>query len=211
MNQDLKNTLSLELYNIIAVEDGYFKFEWKTLNIKAKTVLCILHSKGLYPQNVKLKLITVDGMDATEKFLEGLEELNLPHINLILLGGITFAGFNIIDPIMVHERVNAPIVIVTDVKPSDVNVEKALKSHFKDWNVRLSILRRFRSLTSIVEIRHGNIILYVQPLGLDSKEAVGIVKSLIVKGSYPEPLRVAKMIASATSRALINVLAQPTS
>ena len=187
---------------IIAVDDGYFEFKWRMEKHVFKAPVCFVYTYHVEPLNVVLKLMTIDGLDGTEIFLDTANEIlhGRRTLDLVLLAGITYCGFNIIDPVVIHETLNVPVIVVTDKPPNDEAVEKALRAHFRDYEVRLRILQRFRRCTSIVRVEYLNTQLYLQPLGLAVDKAVEYIKSLMLKSGYPEPLRLAKLIASTIGR-----------
>ena len=67
-------------------------------------------------EDIALRLIDVDGLDATEKLLDMAK--NFEKLDAIILGGITFAGFNLIDPIVVHAELKVPIICLLYTSPS---------------------------------------------------------------------------------------------
>ena len=50
--------------------------------------------RGAVIQDVQLRRILVDGLDATDALLNMLSGL---EVNAIILGGVTFGGFNVAD------------------------------------------------------------------------------------------------------------------
>lgn len=188
-------------FKLVSFEDGYFPPHLKGAK-GSYTVLASLHTHHIHPKDINLSLIEIDGLDGTEKALSMLTLFKMKNLdfNLILLGGITYAGFNIIDPIVLNENFNVPVIVITQDRPNDVEVEKALKKHFIDWKERLAILKKFRSKARIFKFARNKTKLYIQPLGLSREEAENIVESLVIRGGYPEPLKLAKQIASALGK-----------
>lgn len=202
---ELKKYSLQESLEVVGVEDGYFKLEWKYTRTKNYTLIAIvLWKSGLL--DLKLETVQVDGLDCTEAFLRGYRELKTENVNAILLGGATFAGFNIIDPVKVYSETNTPVVVVTKKKPRDESVKRALKENFEDWEVRWRILEAFSSKAERLTLKVGSSKLYLQSIGLAPGETLEIIRSTIVYGGLPEPLRIAKLIASSASRAILERL-----
>ncbi len=188
----------------VGFEDGYFPPKLKEMK-GYRTVLAAVLMENVKPKSVVLNLIEIDGLDGTEKAIQALLKLQgKSQVDVVLLGGITFAGFNIIDPVEIYEAFDRSVIVVTEDKPSDEEVEKALRKHFLDWKDRLKILRRFREKAKIHRVRKVKGKLFIQPLGLNVEEAENIVLKLILKGKYPEPLRLAKTIASSLAKLIFH-------
>ena len=187
---------------IIAFEDGYFPPQTKGYGSPYKTVLVATVFSNKEPQFFKATLISIDGLDATEKALKILNRVSplARERIVILLGGITFAGFNIIDPVELYERSRIPVIVVSKDKPDNDRVRNALVKNFPDWKTRYNIIERFTHKASkLIELReYGR--LYIRVLGLDEEEAIKIIRETQVTGGKPEPLREAKAIASAIAR-----------
>jgi len=200
----LKNFSLKSTVKAVGFEDGFFPPKLKEVRGQ-RTVLAAVLTENTIPKSVVLNLIEIDGLDATEKALTTIQTLNIKYgVNVVLLGGITYAGFNIIDPVEIFETFNIPVVVVTDEEPSDEEVKRALKKHFIDWKERFSIFRKFRKLAKIHRVRKDKGKLYIQPLGISYVEAENIVLELILKGKYPEPLRLAKNIASSLAKLIFS-------
>jgi len=200
----LKNFSPKNTVKAVGFEDGFFPPKLKEVRGQ-QTVLAAVLTENITPKSAVLNLIEIDGLDATEKALATIQTLNIKYsVNIVLLGGITYAGFNIIDPVEIFETFNIPVIVVTDEEPSDEEVKRALKKHFIDWKERFSIFKKFRKLAKIHRIRKDKGKLYIQPLGISCVEAENLVLKLILKGKYPEPLRLAKSIASSLAKLIFS-------
>ena len=149
--------------------------------------------KDLQLQTVNLREITVDGTDATDALLNILNSLEGKPIT-IMLGGISYAGFNFIDPFRLQEEANLPSIILTTEKPNNQRVRSALQHHFPDWKMRWSIYSQVKNFKAIRANPRENPI-FMDTVGLTAAEAEKIVGQLTKIGRLPEPLRVARMIA----------------
>ncbi len=176
----------------LGVEDGSFPARERR-GSEFKTLLVAVLMKELQLQAVNLREITVDGTDATDALLNILTSLEQKP-EAVMLGGISYAGFNFIDPFRLQEEANLPSIILTTEKPNNQEVHAALQHHFPDWKMRWSIYRRVRSFKPILANPKENPI-FMENVGLTAAEAERIVKQLTKIGRMPEPLRVARMIA----------------
>lgn len=175
---------------MVGVEDGSF-LKGKT----AKTVLVAVLFKNLHVESVKVAKIIVDGFDATARLKGMLEGW---QFEVVLLAGISFAGFNIIDPMQIYEKFRKPVIVITRKKPDNNAVRKALQKHFSDWKIRFEVFEKiglpYKKLTFI-----GKSPIYVKALGARDQWAFNLIRKISVLGVVPEPLRVARLIARGLS------------
>jgi len=185
---------------MLGVEDG--SFDPQKLQRKGKTVLCGVLTHGFKVEDVFLRLIEVDGLDATEKLLDMTGKIG--PLDVVLLGGVTFGGFNIIDPVAVNESLGVPVVVVTTERPDNEAVLSALKKHFEDWRLRYGVFERLASVSPIYETKlnpRENPV-FLEVVGMEFERALEILRRVTVRGRVPEPLRIANRVAKAVSRAL---------
>lgn len=175
---------------IVGVEDGSFQ-----KGVTRKALLSAVLFRGMEIENVKVTKITVDGRDATKKLAE---VLNKWEFAAVLLAGVSFAGFNIIDPTMIHEKFGKPVIIMSRIKPDNKAVKMALQRHFEDWKLRWEVFGRLGLVHRIVVLA-GEPPVYVETVGVDIKWACNLVRALSVCSRVPEPIRVARLIARGLS------------
>jgi len=172
---------------IVGVEDGSFQRD------SAETVLVAVLFHGLWLRDVQFKSIVVDGFDATKRLLEMLGEW---QFDLVMLAGLSFAGFNVIDPRTIFQSFHKPVIVVCGRKPNNVAVKRALQRHFIDWRRRWKI---FENAFPIYLLRDAPKV-YVELVGLDVKHANKILSEVTLFGKTPEPIRVARIIARGVSK-----------
>ena len=79
---------------IVGVDDGVFVPHTKGL----ADAVGVVFRGGYWLDGVMKTEVTIDGMDATDKIAEMIT--TSPHyaqIRIIMLNGVTFAGFNVVD------------------------------------------------------------------------------------------------------------------
>jgi endonuclease V-like protein UPF0215 family len=80
--------------------------------------------------------ITVDGLDATEKIGAMLQASgHYRQIRVIMLNGVTFGGFNVVDINALSKATGLPVIAVTEKKPDLDQVRSALQ-HLPDFELR---------------------------------------------------------------------------
>lgn len=178
---------------ILGVDDGKFR-----AFIREKiqyAILCAVLMKAHKILNVKLSRIQVDGFDATEKLINILESIST---DVIILSGITFAGFNIIDPHQIFKKFNLPIIIIATKKPNNISMFKALKSNFCDWRKRWEIIESLGKIYSTIT-KPGDPEIYFEVIGNNCDWAEMVLKECSTLCRIPEPVRVAGIIAKGVS------------
>ncbi len=179
---------------VLGVDDGVFIPHTTGL----VDVVGVVYRGGYWLDGVMRTKVEVDGMDATEKIASMI--LNSPHyeqIRVVMLNGVTFAGFNIVDIKELYRRLNLPIIVVTREKPNFEDIRKALTKlpNFEErW-------RAIKNAGEPLEIKieggrgEGGSI-YIQIAGISKDDAEKIVRETSTRSNIPEALRVAHIIAS---------------
>ena len=175
---------------IVGVEDGSFQ-----KGITRRALLAAVLFRGLEIEDVKFTKITVDGLDATKELSELLREWEFATV---LLAGVSFAGFNVINPTAIHEKFEKPIIIVTRTKPDNKAVRRALQRHFKDGRIRWEVFEKLGSFHKVAVLDDEPPI-YVETIGADVKWTCNLIQALSVCCRVPEPIRVARLIARGVS------------
>lgn len=135
-------------------------------------------------------IITKDGTDVTEKIANSI--LNSRHYNqlsIIMLDGISFAGFNIVDMEELYKLTKLPVIAVQRKKPDVSLFLKTLEKLFPD-RVRVA-----KKAGKIKRYKH----LCYQCKGIDTKTCEKIFDLTCVHSNIPEPIRVAHIIATGLS------------
>lgn len=135
--------------------------------------------------------ITVDGLDGTKRAEVLLEKIPKKPV---LLSGVTFGGFNLIDPVRIYSRFRVPTIIVVGSRPNNRSVKRALVKHFPDWRERWEIIRSLGPLRR-VRIVPAEPPIFYEALGCSGNEAKRILIGNAWVSRVPEPIRVAGLVA----------------
>ncbi len=149
--------------------------------------------EGPHMTRARAGWIIVDGMDGTERALELLSSRSMMRYP-ILLGGVTFGGFNLIDPRRLQKRFKTPTIVVVGFRPNNRAVKHALVKHFPDWRKRWGVIRSLGPLRTVRTMASENPIFY-EAFGCSSSVARKILTSWALVSRVPEPLRVAGLVA----------------
>jgi len=182
---------------VLAFEDGSFSPSRKRSHVK--TVLVGVLTSNFTITRVEVRDIEVDGLDATEKAIDIAKSLQ--SFDLILQGSIAYGGFNFIDPEALYHEFRKPVIVVVGEIPDNEAVKNALIKHFDDWKARWSVFNKFSQVFEAHTNPRENPV-YVNFVGIDLSQVKDVLKSLTVFGRFPEPLRVAWIIAKSLSKAL---------
>ncbi|MGB8216638.1 MAG: DUF99 family protein [Candidatus Methanoperedens sp.] len=136
--------------------------------------------------------ITKDGMDATDIITEMVRNSKYySQIRVIMLDGVTYAGFNPVDIIKIFEETNIPVIVFMRSCPDFEKIRLALE-HLPQKEERWEIIRRAGEIYKITQENP----VFIQLCGIDKESAVELVRTTSTHGNIPEPLRVAHLIAT---------------
>ena len=156
-------------------------------------IVGVVFRGGEWMDGVLRSEITRDGMDATDVIAEmATATRHYPQIRVIMLDGVTYGGFNVVDITKLQRRTGLPIIVVMRSEPDMGRIRDAMQN-LPDAD------RRWQSIQNagkIYEIDvHGNL-LYIQCAGIEITDARKIVQLATTHSHIPEPLRVAHLIAT---------------
>jgi len=170
---------------------------------KAGTAILIgvVFRGGLWLDGVMKTEVEVDGLDATDKIANMIR--NSPHydqLRVIMLNGITFAGFNVVNIRRIFELTGLPVIVLVKEKPNVREVEMALKN-LPNWEERWKAIQDAGEIIKL-SVRKANI--YMQTAGISGEDAERILKISCTRSSIPEPLRVAHIVASGLAKPAVD-------
>lgn len=150
-----------------------------------------------YLEGVLVRQIKKDGKDATRKIADATNETrHRDQLRVVMLDGITFAGFNTVDVEKIHEDTGLPVLVVTRKEPDFERFKDAMKK-LPGFEERWECVERAGEFEKM-KLKEGEI--YFQKAGLDSEKAKRIVEMSISNSLVPEPIRISHLIASAIVR-----------
>lgn len=181
---------------ILAIEDGGFDFV--EINKKKRRALLVgVITSDFLIEKLVISSVQVDGLDATSKLI-GIVKNERILLDLIILGSISIAGFNLINMLQVYAALKVPLIVANSKEPKEGAIEKALRHHFPDWQERLRIIEKTEKPRKLVLSETE--CTYLQVVGISFIRARKLIKELTVFGKQPEPLRLARILAHELSR-----------
>ena len=187
---------------IYAIDDGYFPLDKRKHNYTLiVTVKFLVHpnEKVIIFNDILVERVKIDSLEVTEKIEKMLEAYGPSPDDIVLLDGITYAGFSVVD--LKRIRKITKKIIVFFYRPLDLEkIKNALIKNFHDWKLRYNIIENVYSNSIIVEINNITARIYST---FDIMETKSVLERIILFSPIPEPLRIAHIIASTLSKKTI--------
>lgn len=176
------------LFRVIAFDDGFF-----TKNESKQALLVgVVWRADNRIDGILSERISVDANDATEKISSLLNGSRFSsQVSCILLQGITFAGFNIVDMKALCKSTGKPVIAVFRKNPDRRAMLAAVK-RFPDSAHKARTLKGAPKICSLGSLRF-------QYCGCARQEAEQVIKKCLLHSLIPEPIRIAHIIASGIS------------
>ncbi|MCB9600185.1 MAG: DUF99 family protein [Sandaracinus sp.] len=134
--------------------------------------------------------ITPDGDDATDAVVTLLRSSRFDgHVSAVLLQGIAFGGFNVVDAPSLASRLERPVIVVARKAPNLERMHAALAQvpGSADKRARLDAAGPMRPMGGV----------FAQVFGTDDGTAAATLALHTRHGVLPEPLRVAHLLGAA--------------
>lgn len=172
---------------IIGWDDCSHKF-----NQKKVLAVGVIFRGGKFIDGLLSTAIKKDGFDATEKLAERITgSRHYDQLSIIMLDGITMAGFNIVDLKELNKKTQLPVIAVLRKKPDKKKFFETIKK-LGNSKKRLEIAKRAGKFYSYKSI-------FYQKSGLSNADCEKVLEISCLHGNMPEPIRVAHLIASGLS------------
>ncbi len=140
---------------------------------------------------------TIGGTDATDQLISMYYRLARDDIRAWVLGGCVISWFNVVDSVELFEATKVPVVCVS-YNPSN-GIERYIREYFpEDWEERVNKMNRGGPRQSL-PLRTGHSV-FIATAGFSLRKAQRLVDQFTLDGRIPEPVRVARIIASAARR-----------
>jgi endonuclease V-like protein UPF0215 family len=172
------------LSNVVGFDDGPFERGRHGAQVLLVGAVCArTRLDGLITGRVRQ-----DGWNVTERIAALIEGSQFrEHIQAVLLGGITFAGFNVVDVHGLAARLERPVLVVARRRPRLEKIRRAMGNLPRAE-------RRWRLIERAGPMEPAGAVL-VQRAGLSLAQAEALLGATTLHGNLPEPLRLAHLIA----------------
>jgi len=130
-----------------------------------------------------------DGVNSTATLINLIQNSRFyPQLQAILLQGIAFAGFNVVDIDRLHEQLGLPVIVFSRVKPNLAKIRSALMEKVPGGRKKWQLIEKAGPMEKIGAV-------YVQRVGIDKDKTAALIKRFAINSTIPEPLRAAHLIA----------------
>jgi endonuclease V-like protein UPF0215 family len=130
-----------------------------------------------------------DGANATRRVADMVRDCRFaPQLQAVMLQGIAFAGFNVVDIHRLSEDLAMPVLVVARKAPDLDAIREALLTKVPGGRRKWRLIERAGPMESMEN-------LWVQRAGLDEESARALLQQHARHGHLPEPLRTAHLIA----------------
>ena len=195
------NELALKSFRVIkpeirvlGVDDGGFVPHVEGL----VPIIGVVFRGGYWLDGVLSTEVEVDGFDATNKIAGMIvDSSHFKQLRIIMLNGVTFAGFNVVDLANLNSLTGLPVIAVTRKKPNLARICKALKN-LPGSEERWKKIMKVGDICEI-SVRRGKKRVFMHTVGVSIDDATRIVRLTSTRSNIPEALRVAHLVASGIS------------
>lgn len=154
----------------------------------------VLMRRDGYMEAVAYGNATLGGTDGTDATLSIIRKLKRPDVHMVMLDGCIVSYYNWIDGESIWINAGLPTACYIFERPEG-DVKAAISKLFPDWRNRWEYISKLGKPIEFVYPDGGRV--YVRAWGLSPKDAFKAALLTRKYGKKPEPLRVAKLLASA--------------
>lgn len=174
---------------IIGWDDGPFEFRKR-----GKAVLVgVAFRGGNFFDGILKTEADVDGFDSTKRIADAILKSKYEDLRIIMLDGITFGGYNVVDIKELCKKTGLPVIVVNRKKP-DLEKFKAGMKGLQEYEKRLEAVESAGEFY-YAHLQSGKRLCF-QKCGIGAKDAEEIIRLSSKHAAMPEPLRVAHLIAT---------------
>ena len=173
---------------IVGVDDGAFHVRRDAVG---SAIIVAVLFRGSRISATRIGRIAIDGTDATSVLITLLRTM---AYEVVMLSGISFGGFNLVDIERLAGETRKPVIAVIGGRPNNTAVQQALRGHFKDWKLRWRIVLNAGALYSCRPLPREPKV-YFEAKGCSPGAARKLIASASTISRLPEPLRVAGLLA----------------
>ncbi len=135
-----------------------------------------------------------DGANATRVLIDLVRHSRFgAHAQAILLQGIAFAGFNVVDVNALHRTLKIPVLVVARRAPNLAAIRSALLHKVPGGRRKWALIERLGPMEAVQGV-------YVQRAGIALDKAADLIRRLALHSTLPEPLRTAHLIAGGVTQ-----------
>jgi endonuclease V-like protein UPF0215 family len=182
-NRNRKRTPAV-ISHVIGFDDAPFNHHRRRNVLIVGTVFAGLRMDGVLSAYVRR-----DGVNSTATLVKLIQNSRFyPQLQAVLLQGIAFAGFNVVDICRLQEQLDLPVIVVSRNKPDLVKIKAALLEKVPGGASKWRLIEKAGPMEKIDRV-------YVQRVGIDKDKTAALIARFAINSVIPEPLRAAHLIA----------------
>ena len=176
--------MTRKLSHVIGFDDAPFDRSHRGDVMIVGTVYAGLRLEGVLSGKVRR-----DGINSTQTIVRLVTQSRFrAHLQAILLQGIAFAGFNVVDLQRLNRMLGLPVIVVARKQPDFAAIRRALQTRVAGGRRKWRLIERLGPMESVAGV-------FVQRAGLAPDKTRELIQRLAVHSRIPEPLRTAHLIA----------------
>ena len=180
----MRKAASKSISHVVGFDDAPFNHDKRRNVLVVGAVFAGHRLDGVLSAHVRR-----DGVNSTDKLIQLLLSSRFyPQLQAVLLQGIAFGGFNVVDIYRLHEKTGLPVIVISRTKPNLVKIKSALLKKVPGGLKKWQLIEKAGPMEKIANV-------YVQRVGLDWDKTSTLIDRLAVTSVIPEPLRTAHLIA----------------
>ncbi len=169
--------------HVIGIDDAPFARSHRGDVPIIGAVFCGLRLEGVLSAKVRR-----DGANATRAVAAMISGSRFGgHLQAVLLQGIAFAGFNVVDLPGLYAQLQIPVIAVSRKQPDFGAIQRAL-TRLPGGQRKWHLIERLGPMEPAAGV-------FIQRAGLEARAAERLIRRLAVHSRIPEPLRTAHLIA----------------
>ncbi len=175
--------------NIIGIDDAPFPRDHRGDVAIVGAVFAALRFDGVLVGKIRR-----DGANAAKEITKMVAGSRfLEHARLIMLQGVAFGGFNVVDVPRLRRDLGLPVLVVARRRPDMDAIRDALLTRVPGGARKWRLIQTLGPMEPMAGV-------YVQRAGIDAADAEATLRRFAIHGRIPEPLRAAHLIAGALGR-----------
>jgi len=173
------------LTHVIGFDDTPFPHDHRGDVVVVGAVFAAMRLEGVLTGKLRR-----DGANATQCLISLVSQSRFAaHSQVIMLQGIAFAGFNVVDIHALHETLRKPVVVVARKQANLANIKKALLNSVAGGKRKWRLIEKAGPMENVAGV-------YIQRAGISAISARRVIEYFAVNSAIPEPLRTAHLIAT---------------
>ncbi len=184
-----ERTMAKRISHVIGFDDAPFERAHRGDVLIVGAVFAGTRLEGVLSGKVRR-----DGVNATRVLIDLVRQSRFgAHVQAILLQGIAFAGFNVVDVHAVHDALKIPVLVVARRAPNLAVIRAALLHKVPGGRRKWALIEKLGPMETVQGV-------YVQRAGITLNQAADLIRRLALHSTLPEPLRTAHLIAGGVTQ-----------